>query len=168
MRRVECVKLYLFNLAALHTICGNNTSIVLSFWWWAYKCPKHADQIINAIKHSVTSSWFSSLRLYNDARTNIHQMSLVLFNSAVVACTRFYWKPTGSNTKRNNIFLVINAIIIIIIITSSSRTALSSSIICSSIWPLSIAYFPETFVENMYWSLWASYLYDFGVLRWFS
>ena len=48
---------------ALHTICGNNASIVSSSWWWAYKCPKHVEQIISAIKHSVASSWFSSLRL---------------------------------------------------------------------------------------------------------
>ena len=48
---------------ALHTICGNNTSTVSSSWWWAYKCPKHVEQIISAIKHSVASSWFSSLRL---------------------------------------------------------------------------------------------------------
>jgi len=59
---------------ALHTICGNNTSIVSSSWWWAYKCPKHVEQIISAIKHSAASSWFSSLRLYYDARTNIHQI----------------------------------------------------------------------------------------------
>jgi len=57
---------------ALHTICGNNTSIVSSSWWWAYKCPKHVQQITSAINHSVASSWFSSLRLYYDARTNIH------------------------------------------------------------------------------------------------
>jgi hypothetical protein len=60
---------------ALHTICGNNTSIVSSSWWWAYKCPKHVEQIISAINHSVASSWFSSLRLYYDARTNIHQIN---------------------------------------------------------------------------------------------
>ena len=34
---------------ALHTLCGNNTSIVSSSWWWAYKCPKHVEQIIIAI-----------------------------------------------------------------------------------------------------------------------
>jgi len=45
---------------ALHTICGNNTSIVSSSWWWAYKWPKHVEQIISAIKHWVASSWFSS------------------------------------------------------------------------------------------------------------
>jgi hypothetical protein len=45
----------------LHTICGNNTSVVLSAWWWAYKCPKHVEQIISAINHSVASNWFSSL-----------------------------------------------------------------------------------------------------------
>jgi len=59
---------------ALRTICGNNTSIVSSSWWWAYKYPKHVEQIISAINHWVASSWFSSLRLYYDARTNIHQM----------------------------------------------------------------------------------------------
>ena len=63
---------------ALHTTCGNNTSIVSSYWWWAYKCPKHVEQIINAIKHPVASSWFSSLRLYYDARTNLHQIPCVI------------------------------------------------------------------------------------------
>ena len=58
---------------ASHTICGNNTSIVSSSWWWSYECPKHVEQILTAIKHSVASSWFSSLRLYYDARTNIHK-----------------------------------------------------------------------------------------------
>ena len=48
---------------ALHTICGNNTSIVSSSWWWEYECPKHVEQIIIAIKYSVASSCFSSLRL---------------------------------------------------------------------------------------------------------
>ena len=61
----------------LHTICGNNTSIVSSSWWWAYKCPKHVEQIISATKHSVASSWHSSLRLYYDARRNIHQIPLL-------------------------------------------------------------------------------------------
>jgi len=45
---------------ASHTICGNNTSTVSSSWWWAYKCPKHVEQIISAINRSVASSWFSS------------------------------------------------------------------------------------------------------------
>ena len=58
---------------ALYTIWGNNTSIVSSSWWREYKCPKHVEQIITAINHSVASSWCSSLRLYNDARTNICQ-----------------------------------------------------------------------------------------------
>ena len=43
---------------ALHTTCDNNTSIVSSSWGWAYKCPKHVEQIISAISHSVASSWF--------------------------------------------------------------------------------------------------------------
>ena len=59
---------------ASHTICGNNRSIVSSSWWWAYKCPKHVEQITSAIKHSVASCCFSSLPLYYDARTNIHQI----------------------------------------------------------------------------------------------
>ena len=43
---------------SLHTICGNNTNIVSSSWWWAYKCPKNVEQIISVINHSVASSWF--------------------------------------------------------------------------------------------------------------
>ena len=43
---------------ALHTIGGNNTHIVSRSWWWAWRCPKHAEHIISAIKHSVISSWF--------------------------------------------------------------------------------------------------------------
>ena len=45
---------------ALHTIGGNKTHIVSSSWWWAYKCPKHVEHIVSAIKHSVASSWFFS------------------------------------------------------------------------------------------------------------
>ena len=37
--------------------------------------------IISAIKHSVASRWLSSLRLYNDARTNIHQS--LMYNSLI-------------------------------------------------------------------------------------
>jgi len=47
--------------------------MVSSSWWWAYNCPKHVEKIISVIKHSVASSWFSSLRLYYNTRTNIHQ-----------------------------------------------------------------------------------------------
>ena len=43
---------------ALHTIWGNNTSIFWSSWWWAYKCPKHVEQVISVINNSVASSWF--------------------------------------------------------------------------------------------------------------
>ena len=48
---------------SLHTICGNNTSIVSSSWWWAYKCPKHVEQIISAIKafRSIYLVFFSTL-----------------------------------------------------------------------------------------------------------
>jgi len=55
---------------ALHTVCGNNTSTVSSSWRWAYKYPKHVEQITSAINHSVASSLFSSLRLYKDTQTN--------------------------------------------------------------------------------------------------
>jgi len=62
-----------------HTICGNNKTIASSSPWWAYKCPKHDEQIISAINHSVAYSWFSSLRIYNEARTNIHQILIYGF-----------------------------------------------------------------------------------------
>jgi len=51
-----------------------------SSWWWAYKCPKHVEQLKSAINHSVASSWFSSLRIYNNARTNTHQNVSPLLN----------------------------------------------------------------------------------------
>ena len=51
---------------AMRPDCGNNTSVVSSSWWWAYKCPKHVKQVTNAINHLVASSWFSSLRLWNN------------------------------------------------------------------------------------------------------
>ena len=57
---------------------GNCVTAVSISWWLAYKCPKHVEQIISAIKHSVASSWFSSLRLYYDTRTNINQIWLIL------------------------------------------------------------------------------------------
>ena len=50
-----------------------NTSIASSSRWWACMWPKQVQQIINAINHSVASSWFCSLCLNNDALTNIHQ-----------------------------------------------------------------------------------------------
>ena len=64
---------------ALHTICGNNTSTVSSSWWWAYECPKHVEQIIIAIKHSVASIWFSSLRM--DACMDKHTSNLKITSS---------------------------------------------------------------------------------------
>ena len=63
---------------ALHTTFGNNTSIVASSWWWAYKCPKYVEKIISAINHSVAPRWFSSVHLYNDVRTNKHQMNIFI------------------------------------------------------------------------------------------
>jgi len=48
---------------ALHTICGNNTSIVSSSDD-GHISARNVEQIISAINHSVASSRFSSLRLY--------------------------------------------------------------------------------------------------------
>ena len=42
--------------------------------------PKRVERMLIAIKHSVATSWFSSLRLYYDARTNIHQMLINKFH----------------------------------------------------------------------------------------
>jgi len=42
--------------------------------------------------HSVASSWFSSLRLYYDARTNIHQIQV---NSYIVKYSRSKKKCTS-------------------------------------------------------------------------
>ena len=39
-----------------------------------FPCPA---ALISAIKQSVASSWVSSLRLYYDARTNIHKLYLI-------------------------------------------------------------------------------------------
>jgi len=68
----------------------------LGCWWWAYKCPKHVEHIISAIKRSVASSWFSSLRLYYDARTNIHQINswtfFVLCDLSIFCCVVFLRK----------------------------------------------------------------------------
>ena len=87
---------------ALHTICDNNTSIVSSSWWWAYKCPKHVEQIISAIKHSVASSWFYSLRLYYDVRTNIHPMPLHVSstNVLIIRRSKLYYTASGIITLK--------------------------------------------------------------------
>jgi len=58
-----------------------HTSIVSSSWWWAYECPKHVEQILISIKHSVASSWFSSLHLYYDTRTNVHQINKLILQN---------------------------------------------------------------------------------------
>jgi len=81
---------------ALHTICGNNTSIVSSSWWWAYKCQKHFEQIISAIYHSIASSWSSSLRryhwsFYKQACTS-HIIGLVQSNLFSVIWSIFNWR----------------------------------------------------------------------------
>ena len=79
---------------ALHTICGNNTSIVSSSWWWAYKCPKHVEQVISAIKYSVASSWFSSLRLQNGIYDDVK------FEVILVASGLAFWDPVIYNVRR--------------------------------------------------------------------
>ena len=67
---------------ALHTICDNNTNIVSSSWWWAYKCLKHVEQIICAIRHSVASCWFSSLRLRKLKLHNCQSTKNHIFSAA--------------------------------------------------------------------------------------
>jgi hypothetical protein len=76
---------------ALHTICVNNTSIVSSSWWRAYKCPKHVEQITSAIKHSAASSWFSSLRLSSSGFwcqffSHVCRQSCLLYNELSRIC----------------------------------------------------------------------------------
>ena len=94
-----------FVLAALHTIRGNNTSIVSRSWWGAHKCPKHVQKIISAIKRSVASSWFSSLRLYNDARTNIHQIQCIYPRFLKRGCQQFWlqWIELWEDKKMMNL-----------------------------------------------------------------
>ena len=92
----------------LHTIWGNNTSTVSSSWWWAYKCPKHVEQIISAIKPSVTSSWFSSLRLYNDARTNIHKIHSRLFFQIPTYFTIYLLDKTHVKIRTSNLLTFFN------------------------------------------------------------
>ena len=74
----------------LHTIGGNNTHILVvsSSWWWANKCPKHVERIISAIKHSGTSSWFSSLR--SDIDISIWTRILLTAHSNFVTTTWRY------------------------------------------------------------------------------
>jgi len=91
----------------LHTICVNNTSIVSSSWWWAYKCPKHVEQVISAIKHSVTSSWFSSVRLRGNfftswnIRFKIHIFSMYLVSTPVIYLAVLKFKLSSFLTSRS-------------------------------------------------------------------
>ena len=58
----------------------------------AYKCPKHVEQIISAINHSVASSWFSSLR---------NSQSLVAYiRSRLVRLFRFAEYPFSETAIR--------------------------------------------------------------------
>ena len=56
--------MFIYLLEQLPSSRTHNASTVSSSWWWAYKCPKHVEQIISAINHSVASSWFSSLCIF--------------------------------------------------------------------------------------------------------
>jgi len=91
----------------LHTMCGNNTSIVSNSWWWAYKCAKHVEEILSTTQHSVASRWFSSPRLYNEARTDIHQIKKLLClheNFSVWAYRRWKLGSTYSRLYRNQLW----------------------------------------------------------------
>ena len=68
MRRVECVK------------CVEGV-------WWSCWCIARG-YVSAGVLLELASSWFSSLRLYNDARTNIHQIYTVL------VYTFFCWNLT--------------------------------------------------------------------------
>ena len=68
---------------ALHTICGNTTSIVSNSWGWAYKWPKHVEQIISAINRLVASSWF---HLYTYA--TMHGQTYIKFSVGVWGCAK--------------------------------------------------------------------------------
>jgi len=50
---------------------------------------------LSAIKHSVASSWFTSLRLYYDARTNIHQILTIFI------CFVFISEQTATSAPYN-------------------------------------------------------------------
>jgi len=49
------------------------------------KCPKHVERIISAIKHTMTSSWLSSLCICNDSWTNKHQVFMNICPVGVVS-----------------------------------------------------------------------------------
>ena len=68
---------------ALHTICGNNTSIVSSSWWWAYGCPKHVQQIISAIMHTL---YFLHWH-YNKISTSIYRFCTLLQSKSCTVTT---------------------------------------------------------------------------------
>ena len=86
---------------ALHTICGNNTSIVSSSWWWAYKCLKHVEQIISAINHSVASSWVSSLRIDWGKLCKNPAVKIPCFRFCTRIWPQIYRLQAGANTWTN-------------------------------------------------------------------
>jgi hypothetical protein len=54
-------------------------SIVSSSWWWAYKCPKHVEQVTSSINHWVATSWFSSPRRCTDKHTSNLQKAYLTY-----------------------------------------------------------------------------------------
>ena len=65
---------------------GHIASIVWSSWWWAYKYPKHVEQIISAINTSVASSWVSSLGI----SLKLFYLDFVLQGGASYKLTYFF------------------------------------------------------------------------------
>jgi len=87
---------------ASHTIGGNNTRIVSSSWWWAYKCPKHVEHIISSINYSVAYSWFffsaysgSYLEAITEEYIMLPYKSLRNATSQVITACWWRFKPSG-------------------------------------------------------------------------
>ena len=87
----------------LHTIRGNNTSIVWSSWWWAYKCPRNFEQIINAIKHSVASGWVS-FSTRNPLTPNDQYMSCTAPLTSKHFFLYIYWTNTGTQYFKHTLY----------------------------------------------------------------
>ena len=96
---------------ALHTICGNNTSIVSRCWWWAYKCPRHVEQIISAIKHSTVSSWFSSLRLHKRGIFRMFPESIYLWEIKRVRLFQLNFLQTKTLVQPYTLETILEAIL---------------------------------------------------------
>ena len=86
---------------ALHTICVNNTSIDPSSWWWGHKCPKHIEQIISAINHSVASSCVSvqeCLLIIGRRIFGLHHRPIRNFD--LTYCRLLQWCSDGLRSSR--------------------------------------------------------------------